>query len=109
MDDNAKKSKFVGDWSELARCWGLPYDEDDDVLARTITDYIKKNLVFVGNGEGAKLNEQIKKDMYDFLDTLIADEEVNGYSTPMFKAMKEIEDDYTFVEWFCNSLRLLWT
>lgn len=102
-----KKIKFVGDWSELAVYWGLPYSEDDEVLAKTITDYIKKNLAF---GEtGAKLNEQIKRDMYNFLDALIADEEVKGYSTPMFKAMKEIEDDYTFVEWFCNSLRLLWT
>lgn len=98
-----EKIKFAGDWAELADVFGIEMGEDDDILAKDIKDYIwsKYNL------DTRKLDEQTKEILYLFLDSLL--ESAHTFDTPMFKALKEIEDDWVFIQWFSHNLTLLWT
>jgi len=77
-------------------------DDEDELIAEKIKQYIWNYF----DMEDAKLDEQIKRDMKDFLCALCKDE---YHNTQMYEALVNVDEDYTFIKWFTHNLESMWT
>lgn len=99
--------KFKGfEWVELAECWGIAVDDEEEVLAEKIKQHIYSNIDY---SRGEFRDKQMRIDLEDFLEALIEESEEIDYNTPVYRGILAVESDETFAKWICNNLETLWS
>ncbi|MFK3936584.1 hypothetical protein ACI2JA_03585 [Alkalihalobacillus sp. NPDC078783] len=97
--------QFKGfDWHELAECWGVD-DADDKIATENIRNHIWTRFKDSSNPDLTDLRLVANR----FLDALIEEEDKHGYSSPLYRGLKSIEDDMTYFQWLSHNLEKLWT
>lgn len=81
-------------------------DDKKEVLAEKIKRHIWDSLDWE---TGSFKDENVRKDMDNFLKALIKESEMYDYNTPIIKGLLNIKHDETFAVWFCRNLEKLWS
>ena len=102
-------TKFKGhDYTELADAWGIEHPEafDDD---RVLLDEIREYIWDAFDDRTQELDLDVMRDMINFLEVLIVEAERICYKAPVFRSLLEIDDHFTFVQFFDLLLPEMWT
>lgn len=77
-------------------------DDEDELIAEKVKRYIWDHY----DMESDTLDNQIKRDMKDFLQALCKH---NYHNKQMYEALLNVEEDHTFLTWFTHNLENMWT
>lgn len=90
------------DWTELAEALGVEIPDCDDPTP--LIEYID-NASYWDDGEGVK--NPHTKEMRKFLNALCKN--CVFYSVPIWKGLKQIKNDETFIKYFLHLLPFMWS
>ena len=97
------------DYEELAHKWGIETDAE-----KLIKNYIFESMYSAYDDDGVYIGEHldvaVKADMMEFLRAIIRNNEKYTYGNTVFVGLLLVaeEDDWTFAQYFCQLLPMLW-
>lgn len=104
-----KELKCVyGDWSEIAKWYGIEDNEDDTLVVEQIREKLKLIILDLDDSGKAQSEEIIFQidQLKNFIKSIaLADV---GYSGPIWLGLTSIEDDFTFIQFFSPLIEHLW-
>lgn len=95
--------EFKGyDWTELAKCFGLFENEyEDELTLKKTKDYLVTN--HFSNTE--YLAKEIRRFLFELYKNCL---QSKRYSTPVWKGLLNIEDDFTLIKYTIILLEYMW-
>ena len=121
--------KFDGyDWEELAECWGITVEEgetidaefligeqtikvklhdEEAVLGEKTKRYIMSNIDY--SEEPRFKDEQIRKDLVAYLNTLAVEQRKFGTGAEIIQAIADETSDWALGKWVTENLYRLWS
>lgn len=81
-------------------------EDREEVLLEKLKRFLGSNLE---KNNWERLDPEVREAVNAFLDVLIEESKKINYSGPAIKGIRELEDDFTFYQWFTDNLGGMWT